>query len=125
MSKLTDWKQRALYELMSDISEECYCAGWMSGNEYSLWRIVSDPNASRRYGQGEVTEQQVTDMRTMADSCGGWIRWHDDEDEPNLDADEWGPRFELLADWQRRYERQMAVWDELLAKCADRAEGQP
>jgi hypothetical protein len=29
--------QRALARYMSDLSEEAYCAGWMSGLEYALW----------------------------------------------------------------------------------------
>jgi hypothetical protein len=77
MAELTDWKQRALYQLMSDISEECYYAGWMSGNEYTLWEMVSDPKASRRYGQSEVSEEQIAELRAISNEVGGWVRWHD------------------------------------------------
>ena len=28
-------QQTELYELMSEISEDCYCAGWMMGLEYN------------------------------------------------------------------------------------------
>jgi hypothetical protein len=116
MSEAMNWKQRALYQLMSDISENCYCAGWMHGNEYTLWKMVADPTASRRYGQSEVTDEEIAELKAISDDIGGWIRWHDDEDEPDLGAEEWGPRFEPLAEWQARYERHMAQHAALAAR---------
>ena len=113
---MNHWKQRALYQLMSEISEECYCAGWMSGNEFTLWEMVSSPDASRSYGMGEVSESQIADLRAMSAEIGGWIRWHDDADDSTLPPEEWGPRFEPMAEWQARYDRQMAQWAELRAK---------
>jgi hypothetical protein len=112
------WKHRALYNLMREISEDCYCAGWMNGNEYTLWEMVANPEASRRYGQDEVTLEQIADLRTMSAELGGWIRWHDDNDDPDLPSQEWGPRFELLTDWQPRFATRMAEWAELRAKYA-------
>jgi hypothetical protein len=35
-----------LVRLMSDLSEEHYCAGWMGGLEFSLWRIVEGGEGS-------------------------------------------------------------------------------
>lgn len=60
---------------MSDISEDHYAAGWMHGLEYSLWKMVQGD--SRNYGMGEVTEQEVAELRRLSDKCGGWIRWDD------------------------------------------------
>jgi len=96
---LTD-KQTELYELMSDISEECWCAGWMQGNEFSLWRVVSDPAAPRRYGRGEISEQEATRLASLAEQIGGWVYWHDDEHEPDLPSDQWGPRFIEMKAWR-------------------------
>lgn len=33
-------KQRELYELMSDISEDCFAAGWIVGAEYEIWAAM-------------------------------------------------------------------------------------
>lgn len=104
------WQQRALYQLMSDISEDCYCAGWMNGNEYTLWEMLTTPTAPRNYGMGQVSDRDIAEMRAISNDIGGWIRWHDDADEPDLPANEWGPRFEALEDWQRRYDKQKAEW---------------
>lgn len=108
-----DWKQRALYQLMSDISEECYCAGWMTGNEYTLWEMVTNQGAERRYGMGEVEAQQIDDLRTIAAEVGGWIRWRDDDEDKSLPPEDWGPVFTPMAEWLAMYERRMAEWSRL------------
>jgi hypothetical protein len=77
----------ALAELMSDISEECYCAGWMMGLEYALWDMVL--GGSRRYGQSEASEEQVAEMRRLSERAGGWVRWQDDVGEVFVPLDEW------------------------------------
>lgn len=115
-----DWKQRALYQLMSDISEECYCAGWMSGNEYTLWRMVSDQTEERRYGMHEVEAEQIDDMRAISAEIGGWIRWRDDDEDKDLASDEWGPVFTPMAEWLQRYEANMAAWAKLRDEMAAR-----
>lgn len=122
-----DWKQRALYNLMSDISEECYCAGWMSQNEYTLWEMVVDPKAERRYGMGTVTDEQIADLVAISTEVGGWIRWRDDDDDKNLPAEDWGPVFTPMAEWLSMYERQKAAWarmrEEMAARTAPGADG--
>lgn len=115
---MMDWKQRALYELMSDISEECYCAGWMSGNEYTLWEMVANPDAGRNYGQDSVTDEQIADLRAISNEIGGWIRWRDDEEDANLPPEDWGPVFTPMAEWLPMYEQRMALWESLIAKRA-------
>ena len=98
-------KQSKLFQLMSDISEQCYCAGWMHGNEYALWAMVSDPDASRRYGQDVVTEEDIDALRVLSSDIKGWIRWRDDEEDSTLPAEEWGPVFTPMAEWLEMYDR--------------------
>jgi hypothetical protein len=83
-------KQTELYEFMSDISEQCYCAVWMDGNEYVLWEMVANPEASRRYGQDVVDDEDIEALRKLSSEAGGWILWRDDCNHPELPADEWG-----------------------------------
>ena len=98
-------KQSKLFQLMSDISEWCYCAGWMHGNEYVLWEMVSDPNASRRYGQDIVDEEDIDALRVFSSDIKGWIRWRDDEEDSTLPAEEWGPAFTPMEEWLEMYAR--------------------
>lgn len=73
MIKEHDWtdKQRELYELMSDISEDCYCAGWYMGNEYHIWAALQD--GDRRYGMGEMDAEQLEKCRALAKELGDWM----------------------------------------------------
>jgi hypothetical protein len=93
---------RDLWSLMSDISEQCYCAGWLLGNEDTLWRMVTDRGDTRRYGQGEdgsenctVHAVSVEALRYLHERCGGWWVW----DDSAPDAQDWGPRFLTTKEW--------------------------
>ena len=90
-------KQRELYEVMSDISEGCYCAGWMMGLEFVLWSALQD--GDRRYGMGEMDAKQLEKCRELAKELDGWIVWVDDATDLNLPAEEWGPRFVSMSEW--------------------------
>jgi len=72
------WKQKALLHLMSRISEDAYCAGWMEDNEYVLWRMVADPEADRTYGMRKVSKDDINDLRKISKEIGGWIRWSEE-----------------------------------------------
>ncbi len=111
-----NWKQKALYERMSDISEECYAAGWMSGNEYTLWNMLANADASRLYGMCNVSENDLAELREISTEIGGWIRWVDDHDDPDLPCEEWGPAFIAMADWLPMFDKRMAEWAALREK---------
>lgn len=96
---MTD-QQRELYELMSDISEDCYCAGWMHGLEYAIWGALQ--GGDRRYGMSEMDAAKLERCRVLAKELDGWVIWYDDDDEDNdavLPINEWGPRFVPMAEW--------------------------
>ena len=60
--------RRQLVAAMSDMSEELYCAGWMSGIEYTLWSyVVGTP--------GPGLADQVEQLRKLAALAGGWWHW--------------------------------------------------
>jgi hypothetical protein len=71
--------QQALSDLMSDMSERAWCAGWMDGLEYALWEAVI--GRRKTYGLLTFTELEVQQLRSLADKCGGWIVWSDDAAE--------------------------------------------
>jgi hypothetical protein len=65
--------QLGLFALMAGISEECWCAGWMSGNEFALWKVKPDT----QYGQGVITERQARLLELLSEECDGWWMWED------------------------------------------------
>jgi hypothetical protein len=81
----------ALYELMSDISEECWCAGWMSGTEYRLWQLVEgDPD--RSWGMEKVSHGNIQLLKDLRDRSKGWWKW--DENPEFIGLDQWQKEFE-------------------------------
>lgn len=73
-----------LFSLMTGISEEYWCAGWMDGLEYALWQ--AEPGKS--YGQGVITDRQATLLRLLSEESGGWWHWVGDN-----------PKFIRLENW--------------------------
>lgn len=59
-----------LLDIMSDISEEYYCAGWLVDLEYMLWHAVE--TEERSFGFGEIPNHQIEAMKEYASACGAW-----------------------------------------------------
>ncbi len=83
--------QRDLAELMSDISENAWRAGWMQGLEYELWTAVKSPagGGTRRLD----TQAQLERLSQLSKECGGWIVFDQECEET----------FVALAEWERLY----------------------
>ena len=68
---------------MSDLSEECYCAGWMSGSEDvipELCRRALATGVSQHWGFGEVTPETARRLTDLADRAGAWADLHPQDD---------------------------------------------
>ncbi len=60
---------------MSDISEDCYCAGWLGGTEYmvpELCRRAIEMGLTQHWGHGEVTLEQARQLWGLAERIEGW-----------------------------------------------------
>lgn len=90
-------EQRALYEAMSEISEDCWSAGWMMGNEYAIWHALH--GGGTRYGVREMDRELLDRCKELSGRVGGWIIWLDDRDDNNLPIDQWGPYFVAMDQW--------------------------
>jgi hypothetical protein len=88
LARLRELSARSLEERMSDISEDHYAAGWMSGLQYDLWQMLR--GGPRYYGMGSVSEADVTELRRLSEDAGGW---HD------------GNRLVPLDEWRREFAR--------------------
>lgn len=71
---------RKLIERISEISEDCYCAGWMHDIEHVLWRVL-ETDKSIKYGFGSFNWQLRTELRDLARAANGWPRWFDETDD--------------------------------------------
>lgn len=72
MERLAKLAFEKLECMMGEISEDGYCAGWMSGNSHALWGIVCG-DREKSYGQTTVTSEMIEEMRQLARECGGWV----------------------------------------------------
>lgn len=70
-----------LGELMSAVSEECYCAGWISSMDRELPllcdRAVKEQRA-QNWGQSQVTVEQATKLLDLVHTVGGWATLNSD-----------------------------------------------
>ncbi len=89
------WMQPAALELeqyMSELSEEAYCAGWMTGLEYALWNAVI--NGPRDYGRLPITDAHISKLKELSNRCGGWIVFDDETEETFIPLQEWQQKYE-------------------------------
>ena len=68
---------------MSELSEECYCAGWMSGSEDAipeLCRRALATGLAQHWGHGVVTPEVARMLTTLAERAGAWADLHPQDD---------------------------------------------
>lgn len=83
----------ALLELMTDISEDHYSAGWMDGLEYSLWRgvIYQRSGMPYWYGIAPINPARLEQLDKLSQAAGGWWAW--DGSEVFVSMEDWLQRF--------------------------------
>jgi hypothetical protein len=94
---------RLLFRRMSDISEDCYAAQWLIGNEYSLWQMLQ--GASSSYGTCDVSAEELEELRLLSEMANGWI-WTGGAGNyiPQLvSLKEWA---ELMSDGKKEFEQE-------------------
>ena len=79
--------QKELAEYMSSLSELAFCAGWMEGLEFALWRAATE--APFTYGQLQLKLDEVQRLNDLSHRCGGWIFFHDDKQETFVTLAAW------------------------------------
>ena len=90
--------QRALADLMSDLSEDTYCAGWLTDLEFLLWETVIGRRDS--YGRFPLTEGEILRLKELSEAGGGWIVYDEVARETWVPFEAWSQRFE---DWSRTH----------------------
>ena len=78
-----------LRTLMSWISEERWCAGWLYNLEYMLWDVAI---GKRR---DVCSLEEAEQLKYLSEKCGGWIIW---------DGQEKDTTFVPIEEWLRLYE---------------------
>lgn len=76
-------KELLLLHEMERISENYWCAGWLSGLEFTLWSGI--------LGADSVCSLDELDrLKQLSDDAGGWWRWNDElQGEEFIDLERW------------------------------------
>jgi hypothetical protein len=105
-----------LIDLMSLLSEEHYCAGWLIDLEHELWEFVAAPDLhDHEWGMGTVTAQNTADMKRLSSEIAGWVCWEENGLHSHvrfIPMEDWITRH---AEWKLRIERKRAQ-QELMSK---------
>ncbi len=80
--------EKALCRLMSDVSEDYWCAGWFSGIEYQIWAEL------HAYGSRRFNTDELEAIDALSKETGTWITWADgDASQRAVPLDEWKRMF--------------------------------
>jgi len=77
---------RALAVAMSDLSETCWAAGWMSGTSEAIWSLIHNDLWQNVWS---ATPDEIEMFATLADQCGYWIVYDMERGEVAVPLDEW------------------------------------
>lgn len=91
-----DAGQRVLADLMSDLSEECWCAGWLHNTEVDVWAMLVGDRDSWGMGLAEAYAPELESIKLMAEQLGVWIVWDGDPVKANM-------RAVPLTEWEATY----------------------
>lgn len=88
--------QASLADLMSEISERCYSAGWIQGLEYVLWNAVQ--KGERKYVHDRISNDDLEALKTLSEKAGAWIVYDDVTEETAIDIRNWQKKFQTDVD---------------------------
>jgi hypothetical protein len=97
-ARIAELAKEQLETLMSDISEDAYCAGWMMDLEFDLWRAANSPKPYP-YGMMMLDEERHR-LKRLAEEAGGW--WTFDDDRDFCPMNEWLKQFAAHEEFRRK-----------------------
>lgn len=85
---------RELRAMMGEISEDHYAAGWLSGLEFTLWRIIFE-QPEERFSFASLTFEERGKLIELTHRCQGWWIWSSKRGGREfLTYDEWLPMYQ-------------------------------
>jgi len=82
-------EQRLLARFMSTLSEDYWCAGWMTGCEYALWADLTGAEVRGNKGWS-ISQTDKEELQVLQKLTGGWVYWPEElEQRIFLPTQEW------------------------------------
>ncbi len=66
---------RLLARVMSGLSEDYFCAGWLGDCEYALWADLTGYEEIAGVKAWGITQEEKDELRLAHEVAGGWIVW--------------------------------------------------
>jgi hypothetical protein len=86
--ELQAFRREAVRLAMREISETYWCAGWDLNLAESLYHMVFE-DASRDYGLGKVSEDEISRLKQYAELSNTWWHWpHDPSGKTLVDGEQ-------------------------------------
>jgi hypothetical protein len=89
-------EQREFANLMMEISERCYYAGWIANLEYVLWHAMK--NGERKYGHDSITKSDIHLLAQISTILNTWIYMDDITEETAITLDKWEKKYQFALD---------------------------
>jgi hypothetical protein len=87
MPMLTQPAERLLARVMGDLSEEYFCAGWLTDCEYALWADLTGQDVAG-VQCWNISDEEKKELRLAHEMAGGWIVWSDEDGGRKFLSDE-------------------------------------
>jgi len=86
----------ALATLMSEFSEECWCASWLTDTEFDVWDLIAGRRSS--WGMGSTDwDSDLAAIDELSKAAGVWIVYRiNDHGETAVDRNAWADLDRLL-----------------------------
>jgi len=96
-----------LKKLMEEISQDHYCAGWMDGLEFILWKFVKEGSKDQEYGMGVIKGSTILRLKELSEEAGGWwVFFLDSKYSRPRSQDYSGSAFIPMYQWEEYYNKE-------------------
>lgn len=82
-------KQELITNLISEISENIYCAGWYKDIEFELWTWINDKSTIPEGLNHRVINEDLDELQLLSNKLNLWAYWHHTEEEKSIGIPEW------------------------------------
>jgi len=74
-----------LLAFMEKISEDCWSAGWITGNGHNLWTIMLKGSTEPvQYGDQPLEPKDIQTLKMLNQQCQGWWYWDEQQDKGTI-----------------------------------------
>jgi len=81
--------QNLIIDLISEISEHIYCAGWYSDIEFELWKWIDDESTIPEAIIHRVERKDLSELKMLSDKLQLWAYWDNEDEARSIGIRDW------------------------------------